>query len=157
MSILSLSMPKKILIPSLIKGDKWPGSLDFLASSWAFSLSLHSLWSLPLAVIQNGGLVFILVYIFLSLILGGPLLMLEVFLGKQKLFKGKKIFGFLQFPVLFLSSGLGALKLILPCYSVDVSYLFPSLCNSISWSTFQSITNYVHDQLASPASYEQNH
>ena len=59
--------------------------------------------------------------------------------------------------MLFLSSGLGALKLILPCYSVDVSYLFPSLCNSISWSTFQSITNYVHDQLASPASYEQNH
>jgi len=65
-----------------LKGDKWPGSLDFLASSWAFSLSLHSLWSLPLAVIQNGGLVFILVYIFLSLILGGPLLMLEVFLGQ---------------------------------------------------------------------------
>ena len=62
--------------------ERWPGPLDFLASSWAFSLSLHSLWSLPVAVIRHGGLVFLLVYILLSLVLGGPLLVLEMFLGQ---------------------------------------------------------------------------
>ena len=64
------------------RGERWPGPLDFLASSWVFTISLHSLWSLPVAVIRHGGIVFVLVYILLSIILGGPLLILETFLGQ---------------------------------------------------------------------------
>ena len=75
LSQTSISKPRQ-------RTERWPGPLDFLASSWAFSLSLHSLWSLPVAVIRHGGLVFLLVYILLSLLLGGPLLVLEMFLGQ---------------------------------------------------------------------------
>lgn len=75
------------------RGEKWPGSLDFLASSWAFTISLHSLWSVPVAVIQHGGIVFILVYIFLSLVLGGPLLVLEIFLGQYSALSPLRLYG----------------------------------------------------------------
>ena len=65
-----------------MRRERWPGSLDFLASSWSFTLSLHSVWSLPIAVIQHGGIVFVLVYILLTAVLGAPLLLLEIFLGQ---------------------------------------------------------------------------
>jgi len=61
---------------------KWPSRLEFLGSSWAFTLSLHSLWSLPVSIIQHGGAAFLLLYIFLSILIGGPLLLLEMFLGQ---------------------------------------------------------------------------
>ena len=47
-----------------------------------FYLGLHSLWSLPIAILQNGGLAFVLIYILLLVILGAPLLLLEMFLGQ---------------------------------------------------------------------------
>ena len=65
-----------------VRRERWPGSLDFLAASWSFTLSLHSMWSLPIAVIQQGGIVFVLAYILLTAVLGAPLLLLEIFLGQ---------------------------------------------------------------------------
>lgn len=70
------------IVKSQMRRERWPGSLDFLASSWSFTLSLHSVWSLPIAVIQHGGIVFVLVYILLTAVLGAPLLLLEIFLGQ---------------------------------------------------------------------------
>jgi len=70
------------IVKSQVRRERWPGSLDFLASSWSFTLSLHSIWSLPIAVIQHGGIVFVLVYILLTAVLGAPLLLLEIFLGQ---------------------------------------------------------------------------
>ena len=40
------------------------------------------MWSLPIAVIQQGGIVFVLAYILLTAVLGAPLLLLEIFLGQ---------------------------------------------------------------------------
>ena len=56
----------------------WPRPADHLFSSWAFSLSLHSLWTLPPAVAQHGGLAFLLAYAAAVALVGAPLLLLEV-------------------------------------------------------------------------------
>ena len=61
---------------------KWPRGADSLASTWAFTLSLHSLLYLPEAVARQGGVVFLLMYLGLVIILGLPLLILEMFLGQ---------------------------------------------------------------------------
>ena len=61
---------------------KWPRGADSLASSWAFTLSLHSLLYLPQAVIRHGGVVFLMMYLGLVIILGLPVLLLEMFLGQ---------------------------------------------------------------------------
>ena len=70
------------IVKSQARRERWPGSLDFLAASWSFTLSLHSVWSLPIAVVQHGGIVFVLVYILLTAVLGAPILLLEIFLGQ---------------------------------------------------------------------------
>ena len=62
--------------------NNWVHGWDFLFATWGFSLSLHSLWSLPVAVLQHGGVAFVLMYLILLLVLGAPLLLLEVFLGQ---------------------------------------------------------------------------
>eukprot|EP00092_Neocalanus_flemingeri_P033013 GFUD01035905.1.p1 GENE.GFUD01035905.1~~GFUD01035905.1.p1 ORF type:complete len:666 (-),score=128.90 GFUD01035905.1:19-2016(-) len=83
--------------------ERWPGESDFLASTWAFTLSLHSLWSLPIVIIQHGGLVFLLIYMLLLAILGAPLLLLEMFLGQYSGLAPIRVFRHLS-PVL---TGLG--------------------------------------------------
>lgn len=73
--------------PLVIKPDKvarvrWSMGSEFLFSSWSFSLSLYSIWSLPISVARNGGLVFLLIYGLLALLVAGPVLLLEMFLGQ---------------------------------------------------------------------------
>ena len=67
---------------SSLTTTKWPRGADSLASTWAFTLSLHTLLYLPEAVIKHGGVVFLLMYLGLVIILGLPLLILEMFLGQ---------------------------------------------------------------------------
>ena len=61
---------------------RWPRGSDFLGSTWAFTLSLHSLWSLPISVLQYGGATYLLLYTLVLIILGAPLLLLEMTLGQ---------------------------------------------------------------------------
>ena len=67
---------------SPVPSTKWPRGADSLASTWAFTLSLHTLLHLPEAVIRHGGVVFLLMYLGLLVILGLPLLLLEMLLGQ---------------------------------------------------------------------------
>ena len=62
--------------------QKWSRGADSLASCWSFTLSLHSVLYLPEAILRHGGVVFLLIYIFLLIILGLPILLLEIFLGQ---------------------------------------------------------------------------
>merc|ERR1719430_1036136 len=51
-----------------IKKESWPRGAAFMAASWAFTLSLHSLLYLPVSILHHGGLVFLLMYIFLLVV-----------------------------------------------------------------------------------------
>jgi len=62
--------------------QKWSRGADSLASSWSFTLSLHSLLYLPEAILRHGGVVFLIMYLFLLIIIGLPVLILEIFLGQ---------------------------------------------------------------------------
>ena len=62
--------------------QQWPRGADSLAATWAFTLSLHSVLYLPVAILHHGGLVFLLMYIFMLVVLGTPILMVEMFLGQ---------------------------------------------------------------------------
>jgi len=60
----------------------WSRGADFFFSSLCFSLSLHSIWSFPHAVLKHGGATFLIMYLVLMLLLGLPLLLVELFLGQ---------------------------------------------------------------------------
>ena len=68
--------------PDKAKVSVWPSRYEYLSSVWSFTLSLHSVWSLPLSVVQYGGGAYLLVYITVLAIVGAPLLLLEMFLGQ---------------------------------------------------------------------------
>ena len=70
----------------------WANSSDFLASTFAFTLSFHSLLSLPLIVLRHGGLAFLLLYGLLLVTIGCPLLLLEMFLGQYSSMSSGTIF-----------------------------------------------------------------
>ena len=60
----------------------WPSPLDCLATCLTFSLSPHSLIVLPLTIVRKGGLAFLVLYSLLVVLLGAPLLLLELRLGQ---------------------------------------------------------------------------
>jgi len=68
------------LLPST--KEQWPRGSEHLFSCWAFSLSLHSLWSLPSLVGQEGGAAFLIIYCIMLLVIALPLLLLELALGQ---------------------------------------------------------------------------
>lgn len=61
---------------------KWTNAFEFSFACLGFSLNLHSLWLLPLAVMQNGGLTFLLMYLVMVAVVGAPLLLMEMALGQ---------------------------------------------------------------------------
>ena len=73
-------------------GEVWPRGSDHLFSCWAFTLSLHSLWTLPMMVVQHGGLAFLLIYTTLVMVLGAPLLLLELALGQYSALPPARLF-----------------------------------------------------------------
>ena len=52
----------------------------------------HSLWELPVLTLRYGGVVFILVYLAVVLILGSPLLLLEMGLGQYSALSVTKLY-----------------------------------------------------------------
>jgi len=70
------------LLSSKEARPRWPRGSDFLGSTCAFTLSLHSLWSLPISVLQHGGVSFLMMYTVILATLGAPLLLLEMSLGQ---------------------------------------------------------------------------
>merc|ERR1712223_529693 len=83
--------------------ELWPRGSDHLFTCWAFTLSLHSLWTLPMVIVQQGGLAFLLIYSILVALLGAPLLLLELALGQYSALPAARLYRHLC-PLL---SGLG--------------------------------------------------
>jgi len=90
--ILASPPQEKRLSKSSERRHRWTTGAESIASSWAFALSLHSLWTLPIVILQHSGdiggeegqgcLPFLLAYILLLLLLGLPIIILELFLGQ---------------------------------------------------------------------------
>ena len=83
--------------------ELWPRGSDHLFTCWAFTTSLHSLWTLPMVIVQQGGLAFLLIYSILVALLGAPLLLLELALGQYSALPAARLYRHLC-PLL---SGLG--------------------------------------------------
>jgi len=137
--ILASPPQEKRLSKSSERRHRWTTAAESIASSWAFSLSLHSLWTLPIVILQHSGdiggeegqgcLPFLLAYILLLLLLGLPIIILELFLGQYSALPPGRLYRHLS-PLL---RGLG-----------------PALCiqAGVSFSCFAtSFCQDVHQQL----------
>ncbi len=62
--------------------QKWSNSMEFLMSAIAYAVGLGAVWRYPYLCYENGGGVFIIPYLTCVIILGIPLVYLEMIVGQ---------------------------------------------------------------------------
>ena len=61
----------------------WSGRFGFLMASIGFAVGLGNIWRFPYVTGENGGSAFVLVYLACVFVIGVPILMAEVLLGRR--------------------------------------------------------------------------
>lgn len=62
--------------------ESWKSRLGFILAALGSAVGLGSIWRFPYIVGENGGAIFILVYIFCLIIIGFPVLVAEILIGR---------------------------------------------------------------------------
>ncbi|MFM2484073.1 sodium-dependent transporter [Celerinatantimonas yamalensis] len=63
--------------------SRWSSKLAFILAATGSAVGLGNLWKFPYIMGQNGGGAFVLVYLFCVLLVGIPVMMAEVYIGKE--------------------------------------------------------------------------
>ena len=65
------------------KSNQWNNNTAFLLAATGSAVGLGNIWGFPYKAGENGGGLFVLLYIFFVITLGLPVFMAEVFIGKK--------------------------------------------------------------------------
>ena len=63
--------------------EKWSSSRVFMLATIGAAVGLGNLWRFPFVVGQNGGAAFLIIYVCFVLLLGVPLMMAELAMGRR--------------------------------------------------------------------------
>lgn len=66
-----------------MKQEKWSSEFGFLMAAAGSAVGLGNIWKFPYIAGQNGGAVFIIIYLLLMLVLGVPVLLSEMAIGRS--------------------------------------------------------------------------
>ncbi len=67
----------------MVKREHWGSQLGFIMAAAGSAIGLGTMWKLPYMMGQNGGGAFILLFLFFSILVGLPLFIGELLLGRQ--------------------------------------------------------------------------
>lgn len=115
--------------------EHWGSRLGFILAAAGSAIGLGTLWKFPYVTGENGGGLFVLIYIFCIFFIGVPIFIAELLLGRKAQRAAVGIFATLsnQSPVWKMAGwlGVGSSFLILSFYSVlagwGLNYVFMSL------------------------------
>ena len=65
------------------QSSQWNNNTAFLLAATGSAVGLGNIWGFPYKAAENGGGLFVLLYIFFVITLGFPVFMAEVFIGKK--------------------------------------------------------------------------
>lgn len=65
------------------KRDQWSSNFGFIMAATGSAIGLGNLWKFPYLAGRNGGALFLLLYLFFLILLGVPILMSEMALGRS--------------------------------------------------------------------------
>ena len=65
-----------------MKREQWSSNFGFLRAAAGSAVGLGNLWKFPYIVGMNGGGIFLLIYIILLVLLGTPILMAVMSIGR---------------------------------------------------------------------------
>ena len=63
--------------------DHWGNKLGFILAAVGSAVGLGNIWKFPYVVGKNGGSAFILIYLACIILVGIPILMAEIYIGKK--------------------------------------------------------------------------
>ena len=63
--------------------DQWSSRYGFLLASIGFAVGMGNIWRFPYVTGQNGGSAFLIIYLACALLIGLPLLITELTIGKR--------------------------------------------------------------------------
>jgi NSS family neurotransmitter:Na+ symporter len=66
-----------------VKHEKWSSGFVFLLAAVGSAVGLGNIWRFPYVVAENGGGAFVLMYLAIVILLGIPLLMTELSIGRR--------------------------------------------------------------------------
>ena len=70
--------------PTLSKNqEQWSSSYGFLLASVGFAVGMGNIWRFPFVTGQNGGSAFLIIYLACALLIGLPLLITELTIGRR--------------------------------------------------------------------------
>ena len=147
--------------PTPMLPDQWSSKWAFILAATGAAVGLGNVWRFPYMAGSNGGSAFVLVYLICVLVMGLPIMVAEILIGRRAR----------QNPVDALQTlakesqqprqwgllgwwGALALLLVLSFYSVvsgwSIAYLFHSFDNTFNNATPREITHIWQHFLASP-------
>lgn len=138
--------------------EHWGSRLGFILAAAGSAIGLGTLWKFPYVTGENGGGLFVLIYIFCIFFIGVPIFMAELLLGRKAQRAAVGIFGSFSHDSTFWKMtgwlGVASSFLILSFYSVlagwGLNYIFMSLTQFSLNKTPEEIAQ-TFDVLASSA------
>lgn len=136
--------------------EHWSSHLGFVLAAAGSAIGLGTLWKFPYVTGQNGGGLFVLIYLFCTLVIGVPIFAAELILGRKVQRGAVGIFATLSNNSTFWKTagwlGVAASFLLMSFYSVlagwGLSYVFMSLNEFYKGLSVEQISN-VYELLAS--------
>ncbi len=137
--------------------EQWKSRLGFILAAAGSAVGLGNIWKFPYLVGQNGGSAFILIYLVCVMIIGLPLVMAEIVIGRTAQRNPVGSFRLLAKgnPLWIMVGGLGVVAgfCILSYYNAiagwSLGYIFESIAGG-SLSDSASITNTFQARVTSP-------
>lgn len=135
--------------------EHWSSQLGFILAAAGSAIGLGTLWKFPYVTGENGGGIFVLIYIFCTFFIGVPVFVAELILGRKAQRGAVGIFSNLSDNSTFWRSvgwlGVGASFLLMSFYSVlagwGLSYIFMCLNEFYKGLSAKEIAN-VFDLLS---------
>jgi NSS family neurotransmitter:Na+ symporter len=119
-----------------VKRDQWQSRIGFILAATGSAIGLGNLWKFPYITWHNNGGAFVLVYLVSVAIVGLPIMMAEILIGRKTNKSPVPAFLTLGGKGWGLVGGLGVLTgfVILGYYSVIAGWTLSSFVNCLDWS-----------------------
>lgn len=141
--------------------NRWSGRVAFILAATGSAVGLGNIWKFPYITGENGGGAFVLIYLACIALIGVPIMMAEILLGRKA--RMSPVFGFAALAreenaskawVLLGWMGVLAGALILSYYSViagwAIAYIFSSLSGSFDGASANQVADIFSNLIASP-------
>src|SRR3990167_5342651 len=137
------------------KRESWKSRIGFMSAALGSAVGLGSIWRFPYVVGQNGGAAFIFLYVFFLVIIGFPILVSEIVIGRTaksspygafKDLSKSRLFGFFGKVTIFTGFIISSFYSVIAGWTLG--YLVEALFNNLNFSSTSSAL-FHFDKLSS--------